>query len=354
MVKDRAVYRLSSDDAQRAHRALRAWYEQVKRPLPWRKTRDPYAIWISEIMCQQTRVDTVIPYYQRWLARFPDPQTLAAASLEDVLLIWQGLGYYRRARYLHAGAIYAVEHLDGQLPQTAEELQKLPGIGPYTAGAIASIAFDERVPAIDGNLQRVLTRLSADDGNIARAATMRRLRTLGTQLVDFPNPGDTNQALMELGASLCSPTTPQCDLCPLLPWCSAAKEGDPTRFPVKSKAKKQRKAHRHAYVARRPTDQALFVAQRDASALLGGLWETPLFETPPEHEAWTKKGEIRHLFTHIDLRVTVWVALDAVEIPPLRTLYRDTRWALRHELDQVPQSTLMRKILALTVKSESR
>src|SRR5699024_2247236 len=163
--------------------------------------------------------------------------------------------------------------------------------------------------------QRVLSRLSADDGNIARAATMQRLRALGTQLVDFPHPGDTNQALMELGASLRSPTSPQCDLCPLQPWCAAALEGDPTRFHDKSKAKKQRKAHRHAYVARRPTDQALFVAQRDASALLGGLWETPLFETPPEHEAWTKKGGIRHLFTHIDLRVTVWVALDAVEIP---------------------------------------
>lgn len=347
MAKERPAYRLSDSEARHTHAALLAWYEQVKRPLPWRQTCDPYAIWISEIMCQQTRVDTVIPYYQRWLARFPDLQTLAAASLEDVLLMWQGLGYYRRARYLHAGAVYVVEHLEGQLPRTATELQKLPGIGPYTAGAIASIAFQERVPAIDGNLQRVLSRLSADDGNIARAATMRRLRALGTQLVSFPNPGDTNQALMELGASLCSPTNPQCGACPLQPSCRAAKQGAPTRFPFKTKAKQQRKEHRHAYLAQRPTDQALFVAQRDATVLLGGLWETPLFEQPPQNAAWVEQGEIRHLFTHIDLRVTVWVAEDAVEIPPLRALYTDTRWVLRHELDQVPQSTLMRKILAL-------
>ena len=346
VAKTPTIYTLSAQDAQRANQVLNAWYARVKRPLPWRKTRDPYAIWVSEIMCQQTRVDTVIPYYERWMARFPTPHALANAPLEDVLLLWQGLGYYRRARNLHKGAAYVVEHLDGQLPTTAQELQKLPGIGPYTASAIASIAFEEATPAIDGNLQRVLSRLAEEPGEIHRAATFKRLRALGVQLVDFPHPGDTNQALMELGATVCTPTAPQCDICPLQPWCKAAKNGTPTRYPNKRKAAKQRKEHRHAYLAIRPQDHAIFVAQRRDAALLGGLWETPLFTEAPTAPQWNAYGEIRHLFTHIDLRVSIWVAQDAVRLPTLRKTYQASMWASPSQQQQLPQSTLMRKILA--------
>lgn len=339
-----AVYTLTPDQARAAHHALHTWYQRVRRPLPWRATRDPYAIWVSEIMCQQTRVDTVIPYYQRWMAQFPTPQHLANAALEDVLLLWQGLGYYRRARNLHKGAVYVVEHLNGRLPTTSKALQELPGIGPYTAGAIASIAFEEHTPAIDGNLQRVLSRLATEDGEITRAATVQRLRTLAQTLLDLPAPGDTNQALMELGATVCTPTSPACDICPLQPWCAAYKEGDPTRYPVKKKAKKQRQEHRHAYLAVRPSDQAIFMAQRRDDVLLGGLWEAPLYTSKPRALEWTVCGELRHLFTHIDLRVTLWVAHDAVDLPALRANYVQGRWVLGHELDQLPQSTLMRKI----------
>lgn len=339
-----AAYTLTPTQARAAHHALHTWYQRVQRPLPWRKTRDPYAIWVSEIMCQQTRVDTAIPYYQRWMAQFPTPQHLANAAIDDVLLLWQGLGYYRRARNLHKGAVYIVEHLNGQLPNTSKALQELPGIGPYTASAIASIAFEEHTPAIDGNLQRVLSRLATEEGEITRAATLKRLRTLAQTLLDLSAPGDTNQALMELGATVCTPTSPACDVCPLQPWCTAYKEDDPTRFPVKKKAKKQRQEQRHAYLAVRPSDQAIFMAQRHDNALLGGLWEAPLYTSKPRAPEWTAQGELRHLFTHIDLRVTLWTAHDTVELPALRTNYVHGRWVQKHELNQLPQSTLMRKI----------
>lgn len=354
MVDSPAVYTLTPRDAKRANHALNAWYQRVQRPLPWRATCDPYAIWVSEIMCQQTRVDTVIPYYQQWMARFPTIHALASAPLEDVLLLWQGLGYYRRARNLHKGSAYVLEHCAGELPQTSDLLQQIPGIGRYTASAIASIAFEERTPAIDGNLQRVLSRLAREPEEITRAATYRRLHALGQQLVDFPHPGDTNQALMELGATICTPTSPACHTCPLNTWCRAHKEGDPIRYPVKRKAKKQRQEHRHACLAVRPTDQAIYLAQRGEDVLLGGLWEVPLLDRKPRALEWTHQGDIRHLFTHIDLRVTLWVAHEHVKLPQLRDTYDNARWVLRHEVGQLPQSTLMRKIFSLYTSKPTR
>lgn len=354
MAKTPAIYTLAPADAQKLNQALNTWYKRVKRPLPWRATRDPYAIWVSEIMCQQTRVDTVIPYYQQWMARFPTVESLAQSPIEDVLLYWQGLGYYRRARNLHKGATLVVEKYRGVLPTTAQELQNIPGIGPYTASAIASIAFEERTPALDGNLQRVLSRLAADTGDITRAATLRRLRTLGEQIVDFPEPGDTNQALMELGATLCTPTSPACEQCPVQPWCRAYAKGEQTAYPVKTKIAKARKEHRHAYFAVRPTDQAIYLAQRRDDALLGGLWEVPLLTSKPRAPEWTEHGALRHLFTHIDLHVTVWVAHDDVTLPALDKKYAQAQWVLGHELDQLPQSTLMRKILSLYSSEPTR
>lgn len=334
------------DAIQDARAQLLRWYGEHRRPLPWRATTDPYAIWVSELMCQQTRVDTVIPYFQRWMARFPDVQTLAQSPIEDALLVWQGLGYYRRARHLHAGAQRVVEDYDGRLPSDAKTLATLPGIGPYTAGAIASIAFQEQTPAVDGNVLRVLSRVTMEEGSISRAPAQRRIRAFAQDLVQGPTPGDLNQALMELGATICTPTSPACLLCPLANICRATREGRAESFPVKDAKKAARIEHAHAWLIVRPTDQAMFLAQRADDQLLGGLWEAPLLHTPPSDEAWNEEGQVRHLFSHIDLNVTLWVAREAADVPALPKRYQAGQWVLEQELDQFPQSTLMRKLLA--------
>ncbi|HEY5946784.1 MAG TPA: A/G-specific adenine glycosylase, partial [Kofleriaceae bacterium] len=211
-------------------------YKRDRRDLPWRRTRDPYAIWVSEIMLQQTRVQTVIPYWERWMARFPTVTALAAAPLDDVLAAWAGLGYYSRARNLHAGAQAVTSAFAGALPRRASELRAVPGIGPYTAGAIASIAYGERAPLVDGNVARVLARVFAmrDDikSSAGQKALWQRAGELMAALPDDHAPGDLNQGLMELGATLCSPTSPRCLLCPLAASCEAARTGRQDELPV--------------------------------------------------------------------------------------------------------------------------
>ena len=190
--------------------ALLGWYDRERRDLPWRRTRDPYAVWVSEVMLQQTRVATVVDYYTRFMHRFPSLQALAEAAEDDVLKIWQGLGYYRRARALLAGARAVVAKHAGRLPAEPARLRELPGVGPYTAGAIASIAFGVREPVVDGNVTRVLCRLYALAGDPERAPLPQRIRRLASELVPAKRPGDFNQALMELGATLCTPRAPDC------------------------------------------------------------------------------------------------------------------------------------------------
>jgi A/G-specific adenine glycosylase len=214
-------------------RALRApllrWYAKHRRDLPWRKTRDPYAIWVSEAMLQQTTVAAVIPYWERFLKRFPDVGTLARAKEEDVLAAWTGLGYYRRARALREGAIAVLERHAGTVPGDREALLALPGIGPYTAGAIASVAFGRAEPVVDGNVKRVFARLFALRASGASAE--RRYWEIAGRLVEGPAPGDLNQALMELGATICTPRSPDCPRCPLSRACRARASGRPEAFP---------------------------------------------------------------------------------------------------------------------------
>ena len=210
---------------------LLQWYDSQRRDLPWRAAKDqsadPYAVWISEIMLQQTQVQTVIPYFEAFLAKYPDVESLAATSLDEVLASWSGLGYYRRARQMHraAGEIVAL----GGFPTSAAGLRELPGIGEYTAAAIASIAFGEVVPVLDGNVERVLSRCLAQAEDPKRSRPRRRLRQAAAELLDPRRPGDGNQALMELGATVCRPTSPNCPVCPLAPDCRAHAEGDPER-----------------------------------------------------------------------------------------------------------------------------
>nr|MDQ3035848.1 A/G-specific adenine glycosylase [Myxococcota bacterium] len=201
--------------------ALLRWYDASARDLPWRRTRDPYAIWVSEIMLQQTRVPTALRYYDRFLARFPDAHALAAASEDDVLSMWSGLGYYRRARLLHRGVREVVARYDGRVPEDAEARRALPGIGRYTAGAIGSIAFDREEALVDGNVARVLARLRGIDTPLGRADTESRLWSEAESLVRGPRPGALNQSLMELGATICTPSSPRCEHCPVAASCVA-------------------------------------------------------------------------------------------------------------------------------------
>jgi len=255
----------------------------VKRDLPWRRTRDPYAIWVSEIMLQQTRVATVIPYWERWMQKFPTATALADAPLDDVLAAWAGLGYYSRARNLQKGAVEIGKRYGGALPARASELRTVPGIGPYTAGAIASIAFGERAPLVDGNVARVLSRVYAIEHDIKSTAGQRELwaraAELMTALPAQHAPGDLNQGLMELGATVCSPTQPRCLVCPLHGQCKAEQSGRQTAYPKTAPRKKESELPILAVTAMWLHDgDDVALVRRAPSGLFGGLWELPPLE----------------------------------------------------------------------------
>ena len=257
------------------HERLLTWYDAQARDLPWRKMDNPYAIWISEIMLQQTQVATVIPYFERWLARFPTVEALAAAPLDAVLKMWQGLGYYARARNLHRAAQQVVNEYDGKLPNTVNELLKIAGIGQYTAGAIASIAFGVRAPALDGNLKRVFARLTALEEPINRRAGEKELWAIADTLLPAERVGDWNQALMDLGATICISRTPRCLLCPLLGLCEAQKKGWQSTIPVKMSRRPRPHYTVTAGVIWDEKRERILIAQRPTDKMLGGLWEFP-------------------------------------------------------------------------------
>ncbi|MDQ3301393.1 MAG: A/G-specific adenine glycosylase [Myxococcota bacterium] len=288
-------------------------YQAVRRDLPWRRTRDPYAIWVSEIMLQQTRVATVIPYWERWMTRFPTVSALAAAPLDDVLAAWTGLGYYSRARNLHAGARAIDASWGGALPRRAGELREVPGIGPYTAGAIASIAFAERAPLVDGNVARVLARVYAIEDDIKSTAGTKalwaRAGELMTALAEDAAPGDLNQGLMELGATICAPTSPRCLVCPLAKRCEARRTGRVTELPVVAPRKQARDlpllARTLVWIEERGE---LVLGRRPAGGLFGGLWELPELATIERLGIAVDRAAVAHhdqTLTHRRLRVTV-------------------------------------------------
>ncbi len=261
--------------AQRA--TLLHWYDEKHRTLPWRGETDPYHVLVSEVMLQQTRVATVERYYGPWLERFPDLATLASADEDDVLKAWEGLGYYRRARNLRRAAIVARDRGDGSLPTSAGGLRELPGVGEYTAAAVASIAFGEPVAAVDGNVRRVLARLF----DVADPKPSW-LRNTATRLLDRDRPGDWNQALMELGATVCAPVAPRCGECPAAPWCRAKASGTPEDRP----ARRERSAGRRAVLALAVLREGarVLLRRRPLGGLLGGMWAFPERELPAEAE----------------------------------------------------------------------
>ena len=261
------------------HRALfredlAEWYASARRDLPWRDTDDPYRIWLSEVMLQQTRVEQVEPYYRRFLERFPSVNDLADASLHDVLLCWEGLGYYSRARNLHRAARTVVDEYAGEVPDTLEEIRSLPGVGPYTAAAVLSIAFERPHAVLDGNVIRVLSRFFAVESDVKKQATRRSLQSAADELVDPDAPGDFNQALMELGARICIPRAPSCSMCPVAPACEARRRGIPDSFPVASS--RPPVPHFDVVVALiSDASGRILIQQRPEDAMLGGLWEFP-------------------------------------------------------------------------------
>ena len=279
-------------------RALLAWYDREKRELPWRGTREPYRVWLSEIMLQQTRAEAVAPRYEAFLSRFPTVEALAAADEEAVLKAWEGMGYYSRARNLRRAAMEVVRR--GGFPQSAKEWQKLPGVGAYTAAAVASIAFGEAAPALDGNQARVLSRLLAFDETVD---TPQRLRKPAEALIDRERPGDYNQALMDLGSGICTPRAPKCETCPVAAFCAARAGGDAESYPRLPPPIARREVEVTvvlAYLGGR-----VLVRRRPSKGLLAGLWEFPNFsegtleDTLPGARATGELACSRHVFTHL-------------------------------------------------------
>ena len=258
---------------------LLEWWDQGHAKLPWRADSDPYATWIAEVMLQQTQIASVMPYYQRWMERFPTVEKLASSSLDNVLKMWEGLGYYSRARNLHAAARTIVDKFNGTIPDDVDALMSLPGIGRYTAGAIASIAFGRPEPLLDGNIVRVFTRLIDLAEDINRSATRSKLWRLAERLVPAKRPGDYNQALMELGQTVCRPKSPNCAICPLNSFCLANIKQIQEERPVRSSRKKIPHFDVVAAIiwqkARETTANRFLITQRPLDGLLGGMWEFP-------------------------------------------------------------------------------
>ena len=347
---------------KRARAALLRWYDRNRRDLPWRRTRDPYAIWISETMLQQTRVEAVIPYYERFLAQFPTLKDLATADVEEVYERWAGLGYYSRARNLHAAAQRVVEDLGGRLPDDAASLRELPGIGRYTAGALASIAFDRPEPIVDGNVARVLARLHGIREDVKSKPVVDRLWREAAALADGPRPGDLNQALMELGATVCTPRSPRCLACPVRGHCDAAAAGDAEALPVKAPKKAPKLVEATAAWIER--DGRVLAVRRPPGGLLGGLWELPGGDLAPgeERAAALKRavaegvglrlarvryrGAVEHGFTHRTLRLHVYRAAGA-DGRVRRNGFESHRWLAPRRLAALAHGGPTRKALAL-------
>lgn len=335
---------------------LLRWFDSERRELPWRESRDPYRIWVSEIMLQQTQVATVIPYYKAFLTKFPSLEALADASVDEVLTQWSGLGYYRRARQMHAAAQKLVASGCG-FPQTAEQLAKLPGIGSYTSAAIASIAFNEVVPALDGNVERVISRRLAlwDDPKLS--ASQRRLREEAAELIDPLRPGDSNQALMELGATVCSRGKPRCNRCPISDGCQGLLTGNPAQFP---RSRQRRKTQSVDLVVPVVSVDGRFLLFRRAldSPLMAGLWELPNIALAQPHGRMEKRlsnkygglweigdfiGVVKHRVTFREISFYVacgkYIDSESVAEGP------EAAWVDKADLDSYATSSAVSKII---------
>ena len=353
---------------------LLAWYHANKRSLPWRGHPSAYAVWVSEIMLQQTRVEAVIPYFQKWMRLFPSVQALASASEQEVLNAWEGLGYYSRARNLHKAATIVADQYNGEIPRDLEALRQLPGIGRYTMGAIASIAFGMDVAALDGNIKRVYARIFDLETPVDSPAGEKTLWELADKNLPKGHVGDYNQALMDLGAIICIPKNPRCLICPAMKLCKASQNGTQTQRSVKT-AKKQvpHYVNAAAVIVRRihnPSHKAVLLAQRPSEGLLGGMWEFPngrvngdpaggltkamkmgynLRLRLPRSQSARKKaalGMVEHGYTHFSVTVHVFRC-------ELTSMPRETnlKWVSLNSLDDYPMGKIDRQIANMIVKA---
>ncbi len=341
---------------------LLAWYGENARDLPWRTTEDPYAIWVAEIMLQQTRVETVLPYYRHWMARFPTVESLAEAPPEEVLRLWEGLGYYRRAHNLHRSARIVAENHGGQFPAASEELRRLPGVGRYTAAAIAAMAFGQPTVALDGNLRRVLSRLVKLENDPRSPEGERTLARLASAALPDHQASAFNQALMDLGALVCTPKAPTCDRCPLADHCQALRQGVQEQLPVRAaRAETPLRQMVAGVILHRGKT---LIGRRAAGGLLGGLWGYPHGELEPDESP--TRGLRRIMREEFGLQLTEAEALlplahaythFRVELHPFlcsikgrrakNGRFRELSWVAPNELDQHPMGKLDRKLSAL-------
>lgn len=361
------------------------WYEKEKRNLPWRVNLDPYRIWISEIMLQQTRVDTVIDYYYRFMEWFPTIKDLAEAPDDKLLKAWEGLGYYSRARNLKVAAQQIMAEFNGQMPETIEEIRQLKGIGPYTAGAIGSIAFKIPEPAIDGNVMRVVSRLFEISDDIAKPSSRKVFEEAMYKIIDQQRPGDFNQAMMDLGSGTCTPTSPKCEECPIQSYCLSYEHNTMTNFPVKSKKQKPKDVYYIGGIIEN-NQQEFLLEQRDAKGLLANMWLFPIeevskerfeflqkmwvkedqqlsfdFEEPllvaeekPEifekysHVVWQKRtlGEVTHIFSHLKWHILVFYGRQT----GVTALDENQEWAKKDEFSSYVFPKPQQKMLELYKK----
>ena len=360
---------------ERAFReALTAWFDDHRRAMPWREVgpdgrRDPYRVWLAEVMLQQTRVDTATPYFLRFVEAFPTLADLAAAPLDDVLKRWEGLGYYSRARNLHRAAQRVVADHDGRVPDTEEAFRALPGVGPYTSAAVLSLAFGRPLAVLDGNVIRVLARVFAVDADVKLGATRRQLQATVDRLLDADRPGRFNEAVMELGATVCTPRSPACGRCPLQSVCAAYALGTPEAYPVASAAKAV--PHRTVVVGLvRDADGRLLIQRRPDEAMLGGLWEFPggkvepgeplaeacrrevLEETGLDVEVGREVARVSHAYSHF--RITMHAFDCAVQGGTLASETGEPQtWVVAEALDDYAFPRANRRVLE-QVQADSR
>ncbi|VEN72718.1 Adenine DNA glycosylase [Candidatus Desulfarcum epimagneticum] len=335
-------------------RALLGWYEANKREMPWRKTRDPYKIWLSEVMLQQTQVKTVIPYYERWVKKFPSIQDLAAASPGEVLKLWEGLGYYNRCHNFHKAARLLVSDFAGRVPDDPDLFIQMPGVGPYILSAVMSIAFGRPLPVVDGNVLRVATRYMEWRDDISKPAAGKKIRRALEGIIPPSNPGDFNQAIMELGALVCVPKNPDCPGCPLKKNCRAKKNGTAASLPFRAKRKKT--PLYPVALAVIVKDKKFLIQKRPDSGHLAGMWEFPGGKLEPgesgeealERECREELGAdvkiiqklktVKHAYTHFKIELTVFICRPAsMDAPPIRSSEgRPVQWIKPEEIVRYP------------------
>lgn len=320
------------------------WFLDNKRDLPWRRTKNPYYIWISEVMLQQTQVDTVIPYYKSFIEKYPTPEDLALADEEQVLKQWEGLGYYSRARNLQKGVREVVENYNGKIPENRKEILAIKGIGPYTAGAVLSIAFNQPEPAVDGNVMRVISRVFLIDDDISKAKTRKKFEEILYSLIPDDAASSFNQGLMELGALICRPKQPKCSECPLKNLCQGYAEGVPLEYPVKSKKIKSQ-TYYYKVIVLENMDNKILIHKREGTGLLANLYEFPMLPTDEKENISAihklidpqsvKNADIHvtHTFSHLkwDLNVCTARIKNETSLPD-----ESYRWVSEEEIEQLP------------------